>query len=108
MLADSYQRSYEQYLFTLRFINEHRNVGLLGKSSVGKTYLLTALGYNARLKGYNVRFESAIAIINNLKNAQTNGSFLRILRNYTAPELLCIDELGFLPIDQGAAISSFR
>ncbi|HQL08600.1 IS21-like element helper ATPase IstB [Oligosphaera ethanolica] len=89
-----------QYLFTLKFIDERRNVGLLGKSGVGKTHLLTALGYNACLKGYNVRFESAIAIINNLKNAQTNGSFLRILRNYTAPELLCIDEIGFLPIDQ--------
>ena len=93
-------RDLVQYLFTLKFLDGHRNICFLGGNGIGKTHLLIALGYQACQKGYNVRFESAVKIINTLKGAQLTGNFLRAMKTYTAPELLCIDELGFLPIDQ--------
>ncbi|NLA80993.1 MAG: ATP-binding protein [Chloroflexi bacterium] len=93
-------RELVQHLFTLKFLEKHHNASFLGGNGVGKTHLLIALGHHACQKGYNVRFESAIKIINTLKNAQLTDNFLRVMKGYTSPELLCIDELGFLPIDQ--------
>ena len=74
----------------------------------GKTHLATALGYEACLKGYSVLFATAVNIINNLVAAQSTGRMKYEITKYTRPNLLIVDELGYLPIDKTGADMLFQ
>jgi DNA replication protein DnaC len=97
-----------QDLFRLQFLSEKANVVLLGNVGLGKTHLATALGYAACQEGYSVRFADAISVINDLSTAQKRGLLKRQLKRYLSPELLLLDELGYLPIDQHGADLLFQ
>ena len=75
---------------------------------LGKTHLVTALGYAACLQGYAVLFTSAIDVINTLSAARTSGRLKQELKKYTKPSLLILDELGYLPIDKAGADLLFQ
>jgi len=77
-------------------------------SALGKSHLMTALGYAACLRGHSVLFTGAIDIINTLAAANATGGLKRALAAYVKPELLCIDELGYLPIDKFGADCLFQ
>lgn len=95
-------------LFRLGFIGDKSNVIFLGGVGLGKTHLASALGYAACLKGYTVLFATAVDIINTLVAAQAAGRLKQELKKYTRPALLCLDELGFLPIDKAGADLLFQ
>lgn len=95
-------------LFDCEFIHNHGCAVLVGGTGVGKSHLLTALGYVACEKGIKVRFTRAIDMINVLTTAQINGTLEKSLRDYVRPELLLLDELGYLPIDKRGADLMFQ
>lgn len=97
-----------QNLFRLEFIPQKANVILLGTVGVGKTHLATALGYAACLEGYSVLFADAIAVVNDLTTAQKTGPLKRALKKYLRPQILCLDEVGYLAIDQAGADLLFQ
>jgi DNA replication protein DnaC len=66
------------------------------------------LGYTACEKEISVRWTRAIDMINVLTTAQVNGTLEKKLREYTRPELLLLDELGYLPIDKRGADLMFQ
>jgi DNA replication protein DnaC len=101
-------RAAVQNLFRLKFIDEKANVIILGGVGLGKTHLATALGYTACLQGRSVLFTSAIDVINTLSAAQATNRLKSELKRYLAPSLLCLDELGFLPIDKHGADLLFQ
>jgi len=86
-----------QDLFRLAFLREKANAILVGGVGLGKSHLAIALGYAACEAGFRVRFATAIDIINTLCR------FVAELKKYTRPDLLIMDELGYLPIDQRGA-----
>ena len=75
---------------------------------MGKTHLASALGYQACLKGHTVLFTSTIDSINNLISAQKMGLLKQELKKYLKPDLLIMDELGYLPIDNKGADLLFQ
>jgi DNA replication protein DnaC len=97
-----------QHLFRLEFVPQKANVVLLGNVGLGKTHLATALGYAACQEGHSVLFADAISVINDLCAAQKRGLLKRQIKKYLAPELLLLDELGYLPIDQHGADLLFQ
>jgi DNA replication protein DnaC len=97
-----------QNLMRLSFIEEKANVILLGSVGIGKTHLATALGYSACLKGLNVLFVTAIDAINGLAAAHTAGRLGQELKKYRNPDLLILDELGYLPLDKHGADLLFQ
>jgi DNA replication protein DnaC len=97
-----------QNLFRLKFIEDKANAILIGGVGLGKTHLAIALGWAACQAGPRVRFATAIDIINNLSAAQKAGRLAKKLKEYTRPELLIIDELGYLPIDKHGADLLFQ
>jgi DNA replication protein DnaC len=97
-----------QNIFRLNFIKDNGNVIFLGGVGLGKTHLATALGHTACLRGYTVLFTTAIDVINSLGAAQNTGRFQTELKKYLRPDLLILDELGYLPIDKTGADLLFQ
>jgi DNA replication protein DnaC len=97
-----------RHLFKLGFVDTKANVAFLGGPGMGKTHLTIALAHHACSQGISVRFDTAINIINKLDAAQKNGNFQKIMRSCTAPAILVIDEIGYLPIDQRGADLLFQ
>ncbi len=97
-----------QNLFHLDFVRQHSNVVFISGTGLGKSHLMTALGHAACLQGYSVLFTGAVEIINTLALAQTTGSMKSAMAHYVKPQLLCIDELGYLPIDKFGADCLFQ
>ena len=95
-------------LFDCDFVAQHGCAIFIGPTGTGKTHLLDALGYTACEKGISVRFTRVVDMINVLTTAQINGTLEKILRQYTIPQLLLLDELGYLPIDKRGADLLFQ
>jgi len=93
------QRATVDELFSLQFIDEGANVVLLGPNGVGKTMIAKNLTYQAVLHGYSARFAEASDMLNDLAAQQTSGSLARRLRRYCNPQLLAVDEVGYLSYD---------
>lgn len=97
-----------QNIFRLNFITDKSNVILLGGVGLGKSHLATAIGYEACLNGYSVLFAPAVDVINTLTAAQKEGRLKLGLNKYIKPNLLILDELGYLPIDKSGADLLFQ
>jgi DNA replication protein DnaC len=97
-----------QNLFHLDFVAKNANVVFISGTGLGKSHLMTALGHAACLRGHSVLFTGAIDIINSLAAAHAMGSIKHALHQYIKPEVLCIDELGYLPIDKFGADCLFQ
>ena len=97
-----------QNLFHLDFVAKNANVVFISGTGLGKSHLMTALGHAACLRGHSVLFTGAIDIINSLAAAQAHGGIKQALNHYIKPRVLCIDELGYLPIDKFGADCLFQ
>jgi DNA replication protein DnaC len=95
-------------LLDCEFVPQHQCGVLIGKTGTGKSHILNALGYTACEKGFSVRWTRVIDMINVLTTAQINGTLEKKLKEYTRPELLLLDELGYLPIDKRGADLMFQ
>ena len=97
-----------QNLFRLAFIASNTNVVFISTVGLGKTHISIALGHAACVSGQSVLFATAVDIINLLAAAQSAGCLKREIGRYLKPDLLIIDELGFLPIDKLGADLLFQ
>jgi DNA replication protein DnaC len=95
-------------LFDCDFVAQHGCAVFIGPTGTGKSHLLIALGYTACEKGLSVRFTRVVDMINTLTTAQINGTLDKALRQYTIPQILLLDELGYLPIDKRGADLLFQ
>ena len=97
-----------EHLLELEFLTTCTNIIFAGPTGVGKTHLALALGHAACLRGHRVLFAAAIDIVNRLSAAESNRQLARELKRYQNPELLLIDELGYLPLDKRGAELLFQ
>ena len=88
---------------SLDFIRDKTNCVFVGPSGVGKTHLANAIGHLACLQGHSVRFILAADLVNDLVASQTRNTLHRRLLAWTRPDLVLIDELGYLSFDARGA-----
>jgi DNA replication protein DnaC len=92
----SIERGALEELMTLQFLKEASNVVLVGPNGVGKTMCACNLGYQAVLAGHTALFTTAGNLLGELAALDSDSALRRKLRQYAAPDLLVIDEVGYL------------
>lgn len=96
-------RALVETLLRLDFVAHGENVLFRGPSGVGKTMLARCLGQAALEQGCTVRFSTLADFITDLLRQESAPALERRLRRYLAPDLLVLDEVGYLPCDSKAA-----
>jgi DNA replication protein DnaC len=96
------ERDVIERALTLDFLQEGRNLVLVGTNGLGKTMIAQNIGHAAIMAGSSVLFRSAPALLEELHRQSPEGR-RRKLRGYAGVGLLCIDEVGYLSFDDKAA-----
>lgn len=82
------------------YIRNRENIILVGSSGVGKTHIAIALGYEACRQGMRVKFYTAAGLVNELLAAQQEYRLNRLEKQWLAPNLVILDELGYVPFSK--------
>ena len=92
-----------QELFQLHFLRDATNVVFIGPNGVGKTMLAQNLALHALGLGHTARFTSASAMLSDLAAQDGALALKRRLRRFARPELLVVDEVGYLSYSDRSA-----
>ena len=95
-------------LAELSFIDRAEVVHLLGPPGTGKTHLASALAIEAVKAGRSVYFSTLADIVASLAQAERDGQLRERIRYLRRPQLLVIDEIGYLPITPGGGNLFFQ
>ena len=83
-------------LMALDFLNDATNVILVGPNGVGKSTLAGNIAHQALVHGHTVLFTSAGQLLGDLAALDSDSALRRRLRHYARPDLLVVDEVGYL------------
>jgi len=93
---------------TADFVTEGRSLVLTGKPGRGKTHLAVAIAYRAIQNGFDALFLTAAGLIDELSLASRQGELSKLLPRYTHPDVLVVDEVGYLSYGTDAANMLFH
>ncbi|MGE7388193.1 ATP-binding protein [Streptomyces sp. NPDC004126] len=111
--AEREQMSYLGFLSELllakcEWIKKGMPLCLIGDSGTGKSHLLIALGTEAAMAGYRVKYVLATKLVNELVEAADEKQLTKTIARYGRVDLLCIDELGYMELDRRGAELLFQ
>ena len=81
------------------FVEKNENILITGSTGVGKSYLGTALGYQACIEGFKVSYFNTNKLFTKLKMAKADGSYLRELAKIQRQEVIILDDFGLQALD---------
>ncbi|WP_078289829.1 IS21-like element helper ATPase IstB [Mycobacterium sp. D16R24] len=90
------------------WIRKGQPLCLIGDSGTGKSHLLIALGTEAAMAGFRVKYTLATKLVNELVEAADDMMLTKIIARYGRVDLLCIDELGYMALDKRGAELLFQ
>jgi len=89
-------RAAVEALMGLDFLKEADNVVLVGPNGVGKSTLAQNIAHQALIEDHTVLFTSTGQLLGDLCTLDGDAALRRRLRRFAGPELLVIDEVGYL------------
>jgi len=84
----------------LDFVGRKQGLVIAGNSGTGKSHIAKALLLIGCTKLYRCRYTTAADMLTELMASRADHSFHRKLKQYTSPDILLIDEVGFDRMEQ--------
>jgi len=75
----------------------------MGATGVGKTYIACALGISASRNFFTVRYTRLPDLFSDLAFARADGSYRKVIKQYTQVKLLILDEWLLFPLKETEA-----
>lgn len=94
---------YEHLYGSLCFVKQKENILFRGPPGLGKTTLAQHIGLRSLAQGYTVKFCTLPTALADLMRQESVPATERRLKYYTSPDVLILDELGYVPCDSRAA-----
>jgi DNA replication protein DnaC len=82
-------------LLTCRFVEERRNLILVGRPSTGKTTVARAMGHAACRRGFSVYYVALGEMLEQLHASRADGTYRRTFRRIEGPDLVILEDCGF-------------
>ena len=95
----TFDRAVLNELTSLRFLETHAHVAIVGPVGVGKTFLAHALGHIACRRGASVLALRTDHLLKTLKHARLDNSYDAELRKLLAVDLLLLDDFAIDVLD---------
>lgn len=95
-------------LATCEYIAENRNVFITGATGSGKTYMACAFGMEACKQYFTVKYVRLPDLLVDLQAARDEGNFANVLKKYTKPTLLILDEWLLIRLNEAEARNLFE
>jgi len=81
---------------TLGFIQQAANLILVGPNGVGKSMIAQNIAHHAIMQGHSALFVNAAHMLGDLAAQDGDNALRRRLKHYARPDVLVIDEIGYL------------
>lgn len=82
------------------WIEKHQNIIFTGPTGAGKSFISSALGYQACIHGFKVGYYASGRLFTYLKLSEADGSRLKEIAKLAKLDLLIIDDFGLEHLDQ--------
>ncbi len=87
-------------LASCRFIDEKKNLVMIGNPGRGKTHIAIGIGLKACASGMSVLFKNAASLSTELMEARDNYSLGKLEKKIRSVDLLILDEMGYVSFDR--------
>ena len=81
------------------FIERHENIIFTGPTGVGKSWLASALGHQACMMGFKVRYFNVSKLFTSLKMSKADASYAKEINRLERQDLLILDDFGLHPVE---------
>lgn len=83
-------------MMSLDFMKDATNLLLVGNNGVGKSMIAQNIAHQAVLQGHSALLVNAAQMLGDLAGRDSDGALNRRLKHYARPDVLVIDEVGYL------------
>ncbi len=87
------------------WIEQHKNILISGPTGAGKSFIASALGYQACVYGFKTVYYSCSKLFKSLKLSRADGSYLKVLSGIQRQDLFILDDFGLEPFDAHSRLS---
>jgi len=92
-------------LSSSRWIEKKRDIIITGPTGVGKSFLISALGFQGCMYGFRVIYFNCAKLFSQLRLKKADGTYNKELDRIQKQEILALDDFGLHPFDTQSRLS---